>query len=249
MTIQTPDFNGLSDLNVQKLKEAAEYLSQLVNLKANFQLAYEDFLNCYWFILIGLGVAVLISFIWIFVLRFIIKPVVYASILIVLGILAFGTYFCAQEYIDLKNNATKGQDFELEFQNLYDLDYLRGLKETWLAFAIILGLIFLILSLITIFLLKRIKLAAELIKEVSKAAVKIPASLFWPVIPALIQIGVIAYCVATALFVASSGMELYKVVNISNYDKVPEIQNGRWCFKNVFSLLLKRIKSYTQKLS
>ena len=223
VTIQTVEFNGVSDLNIEKLKEAAKYLSDLINLKQIFQLVYEDFLNCYILILIGLGIAALISFIWMFVLRFIIKPVIYVTILIVLGVLAFGTYFCIQEYLDLKNKAPQSQDFEIQFQNLYDLDYLKNLKEAWLAFSIILGVLFLILALITLFLIKRIKLAAELIKEVSKAVVKIPASLFWPILPVLMQIGVIAYCVATALFLASSGIELYKVVNYTNYDSIPII--------------------------
>jgi solute carrier family 44 (choline transporter-like protein), member 2/4/5 len=186
-------------------------------LQQTFQLVYEDLLNCYLVILIALTIALIVSFLWTIILRFLIKPLIYISILSTLAVLAFGTYFCVQEYIDLKNKKTSENNFEASFQSIFDLDYVKNLKETWLTFSIILGLIFLVLLLITIFLFKRIKMAAELIKEVSKAVVKIPASIFWPIIPVILQIGCIAYCFACALYIASSGIELFKVVNISNY--------------------------------
>ena len=212
-TIQTES----GDLTFAKLKDSLEYLKDLLNLQNTFQLIYEDLLNCYPVILIALSLALVLSFLWTFILRFLIKPVIYVSIISVLGVLGFGTYFCVQEYLDLKNRKFSESNFEASFQSIFDLNYVKNLKETWLVFSIILGLIFVILLLITIFLFKRIKLAAEMIKEVSKAVVKIPASVFWPIIPVLMQVACIAYCFACALYIASSGIELFKIVNTSNY--------------------------------
>ena len=219
VTIEVPSVNGMSDLTVGKLKEAVKYLGQLINLKESYQLAYEDFTKSWPLILAALGVAALLSFIWMFILRFIIKPMVYISILAVFGVLGFGIYFCIQEYFDIKNNNPGSDDFSFQFEQIYDIDYLKSLKETWLAFGIILGVIFLILLLIIFFLRKRITLACDLIKETSKAITSLPMSLIWPIIPFALQLGVICYCVSIAIYLASSGKQLFKVTGTNYTDE------------------------------
>lgn len=143
---------------------------------------------------------------------------IYLTILIVLVLLGFGTYFCANEYIVMKKGNIKPDkeiDLNLDFS---DLKYLANLKETWLVVGILLGVLFLILFFVVIFIHKRISMAAELIKEVSKAIVLIPSSLVWPFVPFIIEIGIIVYCSSVALYLASSGVKLYQIVdtNLTN---------------------------------
>lgn len=146
------------------------------------------FLNLLQFSL-GLLIGAIVAFLWMLVLRYIIKPMIWLTILVLFVLLGFGTYFCTQEYISLKNLNQSPQSFKFSF----DLKYLSSLKETWLTLAIIQGAIFVILFFVIISIKKRIHIAAELIKEVSKAIVMIPASLFWPFIPFILEVRAIFY--------------------------------------------------------
>lgn len=236
--IQSNDQNGeTTDLTVGTLKEASNYLKNFLNLKKTFELALEDFLKSYWLILIALALTAIISFMWLLVLRFIIKPVIYFTIITVLALLGFLTYFSINEYLSLRNEPNS--DFKLEFESLYDLDYLKGLKETWLVFSIVIGLIFIILFLIIIFLRTRIKLAAELIKEVSKAVFSIPSSLVWPLIPFLFEIGILVYCISISLYLASSGIQLFKIVDLGANSTLVNstFKIGDYCLPEVFTEL------------
>jgi choline transporter-like protein 2/4/5 len=185
--IQVPDINGPSDLTFDTLKKSVKYLKDVLDIKKTFELAYEDLSECVWVILIGLVLGAVIAFAWMFLLRFIIKPMIYVTILVVLALLGFGSYLCIGEYIKMNNVNSKVDKYDLKF-DLSDLKYLSSLKETWLVSGIVTGVIFLVLFFVIIFIRKRIRMAAELIKEVSKAIVLIPASLVWPFIPFVIEV-------------------------------------------------------------
>jgi choline transporter-like protein 2/4/5 len=231
-----------SNLTFKKLNEAVKYLTNFLDLKNFFELALEDFTKSYWLILSGLGVGAVLALFWIIILRLIIKPVVYLTILIVLALLGVGTYFAVVEYLNLRSNQASStssnlndDEFKIKIEKLYDLNYLRNLKETWLALAIIQSIIFLVLFLIIIFIRSRIDLACALIKEASKAIISMPASFFWPIVPIIAQIGIIVYCVSIALFLASAGIPLFKIVdtNVTNSTS----------FNNDTELVLKQIIS------
>lgn len=213
--IEAFDSDGLiSPLSYRTLKKAIEYLKNFLNLKESFELVFEDFSKAYLLILAGIGIAAIICFLWIFALRFFIKPIIYFSFSVVLATTGFITYFSINEYISLrKQNQT---DFKLEFEIMFDIDYFRNLKETWLALSIIFGLIFLVITFVTTFLRKQIKFSIAIIQEVSKAVVSIPSVLIWPVFPLIIQIAFIVYCITISVYLASSGIKLYKVVDNSN---------------------------------
>lgn len=210
-TISVDIGNGSVPLTLDTLFESAKYLKNILDLKGIAQKAYEDLSKSYLFILIALAIGALVAFIWMFVLRFLIKPMIFLAIIAVLALNAFGVAFCVWEYLEL--NKTKPVELELSLDKLLDFDYLLSLKETWLGLSIVLGVIFLILLLVIIFLRKRIQIAAELIKETSKAITSIPSALIWPVLPFLMQLGIIFLCGSTALYLASSGIPLFKIVD------------------------------------
>jgi solute carrier family 44 (choline transporter-like protein), member 2/4/5 len=217
VAIEIQNDNGTSSqLNFKLLKNASNYLKDLLNLKRSFEYAYEDFENSAWLILTALAIAMITSFIFILLLRCFVKPFVYLSILGVLGVLVFGLYFCVDYYLFLKKsdpvNSVDNSDYSFEFERFLDLNYIKSLKETWLALSIIIGVVILILVLILIFLRKRIKFAIELIKEASRTIGSVPSTLIWPIIPFLLKVGLFAFCIATAVFLASSGIPLFKIV-------------------------------------
>ena len=211
--------NSAGDLSGQTLEKAINYIIKILDLEETFQLVYQDIGNSYLFILAVLGIGILISLIWLFILRFIVKPIVYLSIVVVFGLLGFGLYFCIQEYLDLKNTSK-------EWKVTTDLKYYTELKETWLGLSIIIGILLLIFSLVMLFLRKRIVFAANIIKEVSKAVVSLPASFIWPIFPFVLFLLVLAYCCSIALFLASSGTQLFKIVDTSNQTNTTANENN-----------------------
>ena len=214
VAIQVPTANGMVDLTYESIKQSVRYLTEILNLKKFVEMAFEDLSKTFWLILAGLGLGAFVSFIWMLVLRFVIKPMIYLTILSVLSMLGFGTYLTVIKYLNFKIEQPT-QNLKFQIDKLYNIDYLSSQKETWLALAIILGILFVVLFLVIVVIRKRIHLAAELIKEVSKAIVLIPASLVWPVVPFLVEIGIIVYCLSVVLYLASAGTSLFKIVDTS----------------------------------
>lgn len=180
--------SGKTVLTYKTLEKGIEYLSKLLQAKKFFEMAYQDLSSTVWIILLGLVLGAVIAFLWMFVLRFIIKPMIFITILIVLVLLGFGTYYSFQQFLSIKNGHNADNSLTFDFSRIYDLNYLSRLQETWLITSIVQGVIFIVLFLVVIFIRNRINMAAELIKEVSKAIVLIPASLVWPFLPFLLEV-------------------------------------------------------------
>ena len=88
-------------------------------------------------------------------------------------------------------------------------------KTTWLVAGILLATFTLLLTLVLIFLIKRIQIAIELIEEASKAVGEMPSILFFPVFPFLVQLLVILWFLAVGSFLVTSGSKEYKVVDMT----------------------------------
>ncbi len=133
------------------------------------------------------------------------------SILGIIGLLVFAIYYCISSYISIKNSGNEpNAEFRLEF------NYYFSLSITWLIIGIIAAIVLLIILLLIIFLIKRLRLAIQLIREASKAVVSLFITLIFPIIPLLIQLGFLAYFLITAVILASSGKNIYKVANSTN---------------------------------
>uniref|UniRef100_A0A670JRF4 Choline transporter-like protein n=1 Tax=Podarcis muralis TaxID=64176 RepID=A0A670JRF4_PODMU len=103
------------------------------------------------------------------------------------------------EYAQLKGQA--GSDVslkELGFQT--DLRVYLHLKQTWLAFMIILCIVEVVIILLLIFLRKRILIAIALIKEASRAIGHIMTSLLFPLCTFFLVCLCIAYWASTAVY-------------------------------------------------
>ena len=70
-----------------------------------------------------------------------------------------------------------------------------SLSITWLVAGIILGVVLLVVLLLILFLIKRVRLAIRLIGEASRAVTSVFLTLLFPLIPLLLQIGLLAYFV------------------------------------------------------
>lgn len=120
---------------------------------------------------------------------------IYLTLAALLLSLAGATAFCIYQFVYLQNNPVNDVP-EVTLANFYDFGVLKSLKETWLVFGIIAGILFLIFFLIIFFLFKRIRFACEIIKETSKAIVLLPGTLIWPFFPFLLNIAISFYCLS-----------------------------------------------------
>ncbi|XP_068193560.1 choline transporter-like protein 2 isoform X2 [Antennarius striatus] len=175
---------------------------------------FEDYTQSWYWILIGLVIATVLSLLFLILLRFLAGIMVWVMIALLILVIAYGIFHCYMEYAALEGEP--GADVtlqELGFQTDF-LVYLQ-IRQTWLAFMIILAILEVIILLLLIFLRKRILIAIALIKEASRAIAHVMCSLFYPLFTFLLLVVVIAYWAVTAVFLSTSNEPIYKVFNES----------------------------------
>uniref|UniRef100_A0A2K5QDW3 Choline transporter-like protein n=1 Tax=Cebus imitator TaxID=2715852 RepID=A0A2K5QDW3_CEBIM len=166
---------------------------------------FEDFAQSWYWILVALGVALVLSLLFILLLRLVAGPLVLVLILGVLGVLAYAIYYCWEEYRVLRD---KGASIsQLGFTT--NLSAYQSVQETWLAALIVLAVLEAILLLVLIFLRQRIRIAIALLKEASKAVGHMMSTMFYPLVTFVLLLICIAYWAMTALYLATSGQPQY----------------------------------------
>ncbi|KAF5915577.1 hypothetical protein HPG69_012742 [Diceros bicornis minor] len=156
---------------------------------------FEDFAHSWYWILVGLGVALVLSLLFILLLRLVAGPLVLVLILGVLGVLAYGIYHCWKEYRVLRDEGASIN--QLGFTT--NLSAYRSVQETWLAALIVLAVLEGILLLMLIFLRQRIRIAIALLTEASKAVGQMMSTMFYPLVTFVLLLICIAYWAMTAL--------------------------------------------------
>ncbi|KAM9784405.1 choline transporter-like protein 2 isoform X1 [Syngnathus typhle] len=175
---------------------------------------FEDYTQSWYWILIGLVIATVLSLVFIVLLRFLAGIMVWVMVALVIIVIGYGIFHCYMEYDALKGRP--GADVTLQdlgFQTDFTV-YLQ-IRQTWLAFMIILAIVEVIIILVLIFLRKRLLIAIALIKEASKAIGHVMCSLLYPLFTFLLLAIVIAYWATTAVFLSTSNEPVYKVFNES----------------------------------
>ncbi|TRY87555.1 hypothetical protein DNTS_007105 [Danionella cerebrum] len=140
--------------SVTELKEAANGITSIHEAKELGMKIMEDYANCWYWIVIGLFLALVISLIFILLLRFTAGLLLWFIIFTVILLVAYGIWHCFWEFTALKE--TPGADVtisDLGFQT--DLHIYLQLSQTWLVFMVALGLTEVSIVLMLIFLRKR----------------------------------------------------------------------------------------------
>ncbi|XP_066564114.1 choline transporter-like protein 2 isoform X2 [Amia ocellicauda] len=198
--------------NVTDLLDGAKNANVVLQARQVAMKIFEDYTQSWYWIIIGLVIAMVVSLIFIILLRFLAGIMVWIMIVLVIAIIGYGIFHCYMEYAALKNNP--GSDVsikDLGFQT--DFSVYLELRQTWLAFMIILCILEVVIILLLIFLRKRICIAIALIKEASKAIGHVMSSLFYPLLTFALLSLVIAYWAITAVFLSTSNVAVYKVFN------------------------------------
>ncbi|KAL6455786.1 hypothetical protein MHYP_G00356370 [Metynnis hypsauchen] len=174
---------------------------------------FHDYTNSWHWILLGLVIGMVLSMIFIVLLRFIAGVIIWTIIISVILVIGYGTFHCYMQYTALKDKP--GSNVTIKDLGLrIDFSIYLQIQQTWLAFTIILGVIELVILLILIFLRNRIVIAIALIKEASRALIHMMSSLFYPLMTFALLSLVIAYWAITSFFL--SNHPIYKVKNITD---------------------------------
>ncbi|XP_069054360.1 choline transporter-like protein 4 [Lepisosteus oculatus] len=212
---------GLSSANqtASRIRNATQDVVLGFNAKEIGVRIFEDFAVSWYWILIGLLIAMATSLLFLLLLRFMAGILVWVLIVGVLGVIAYGIWHCYWEYDNYRNSNVSINNIGFTT----NLSAYLQVKETWLAFLIILAALELILLLLLIFLRTRILIAIALIKEASKAIGHIMSALVYPLVTFSLLVVCVAYWGITALYLATSGGPLYRVVALNS--SVPSCQN------------------------
>uniref|UniRef100_A0A671SRX2 Choline transporter-like protein n=1 Tax=Sinocyclocheilus anshuiensis TaxID=1608454 RepID=A0A671SRX2_9TELE len=178
---------------------------------------FEDYTQSWHWILLGLVIAMLVSLIFILLLRCLAGVMVWVMIIMVIIVIGYGIFHCYMQYASLKGQA--GSDVTIKDLGLQtDFSVYLQIQQTWLAFMIILCIVEVVIILLLIFLRKRLLIAIALIKEASKAIGHVMSSLFYPLLTFALLSLVIAYWAITAVFLSTSSDIFYRAMldKISN---------------------------------
>nr|XP_043908168.1 choline transporter-like protein 4 isoform X1 [Solea senegalensis] len=173
---------------------------------------FEDFASSWPWILIGLLIAMLVSMLFLLLLRFTAPVMVWLLIVGVLAAGAYGIWHCYWEYDNYKKQSASISD--IGFTTNFNV-YLQ-VKETWLAFLIIISVVEAIILLTLLFLRTRILIAIALLQESSKAISHMMFALLYPLVTFVLLLVCVTYWVSTALYLATSGIPVYKVVALNS---------------------------------
>ncbi|XP_037044640.1 choline transporter-like 2 isoform X3 [Bradysia coprophila] len=202
-----------SQINLQwaDFVKAVDNIGILANINGEGQKIVEDIISSKWHILVALIIAMVCSLILIAMMRWLAAPLLWLSIIGVLVMLGFATFYSVTKFIQLRDNPVE----VMGGYNIASLvnEYLAK-KETWLVLSIISGVVLLIIFLIVIFLRKRIVIAIALVKEGSKAVSSTLTTIFFPIFPWVFQLLVIAFAVTVGLYLASVGTQVHTVVGL-----------------------------------
>ncbi|GFR06390.1 choline transporter-like protein 4 [Trichonephila clavata] len=213
---------GDEELVVDSIVNATGSLAQFLSLREMGSKIFSDFKASWHLLLLGLILSMVVSLVWIVLMRWLAGLMVWLSAVLLLAFLGFGCYYSTTKYLSLKN--VPGSDAKLTIT--FDFKSYLALQDTWLAFAIVTGVLFAIFFLILVFLRKRIVIAIALIKEASRSVGSMPSTLLFPLFPYLLMLGIFAFWTAVALYIASSGKASFV------YADVPagsQLKNGTMC--------------------
>ncbi|XP_047295069.1 choline transporter-like protein 2 isoform X2 [Homo sapiens] len=223
--------------NITDLVEGAKKANGVLEARQLAMRIFEDYTVSWYWIIIGLVIAMAMSLLFIILLRFLAGIMVWVMIIMVILVLGYGIFHCYMEYSRLRGEA--GSDVslvDLGFQT--DFRVYLHLRQTWLAFMIILSILEVIIILLLIFLRKRILIAIALIKEASRAVGYVMCSLLYPLVTFFLLCLCIAYWASTAVFLSTSNEAVYKIFDDSpcpftaktcNPETFPSSNESRQC--------------------
>ncbi|XP_033837766.1 choline transporter-like protein 5-A [Periophthalmus magnuspinnatus] len=197
--------------SVSELQEAARGITGLLDTREMGLKIMEDYAKSWFWILMGLLMALVVSLIFILVLRFTAGLLLWVTILAFILLLAYGIWVCVLELSRLRNSP--GSEVTITELGLHtDLQLYLQLQQTWTLLLVCLGSAEVAVLLVLLFMRRRVRIAIALLREASKAIGRITSTLFYPVVTFILLTSCVAYWALTAVHLSSSGEAVYKVM-------------------------------------
>ncbi|XP_066121067.1 choline transporter-like protein 5 isoform X1 [Saccopteryx bilineata] len=194
-----------------ELKAAANNINKIIDAKAIGMKVFEDYATTWYWILIGLTIAMLLSWMFLLLLRFTAGLLFWVFVLGVIGIIGYGIWHCYKEYRNLQEQPNSHLTiYDIGIQT--DIRMYLQVKQTWFTFMIMLCILEVLVILMLIFLRTRIRVSIALLKEGSKAIGYVPTTLIYPLLTFIFLSICICYWAVTAVYLASSGIPIYKII-------------------------------------
>uniref|UniRef100_A0A4W6BNI8 Choline transporter-like protein n=1 Tax=Lates calcarifer TaxID=8187 RepID=A0A4W6BNI8_LATCA len=168
----------------------------------------EDYSKSWAWILIGLLISLAVSLVFILLLRFTAGLLLWTTIITVILLLAYGMWYCSVEWSQLKHRpGSEVAIVEVGLQT--DLQVYLQLRQTW----IILCKSMCDCPLNYSFFMKIYCIITAVCSLCCRAIGHIMSTLFFPVVTFLLLTICISYWAVTAVYLASSGEAIYKVMS------------------------------------
>ncbi|XP_012694424.2 choline transporter-like protein 4 [Clupea harengus] len=231
---KTPNFTVTNQQSFNEtalgIMNATSDIMTVINNRGVWVRIYEDFAMSLHWILLCLAVAMVVSAVFLLLLRYLASVLIFTVILGVMGVGAYGIYQCHSVYKQYLTSETSLGN--LNFNSSFGV-YLQ-LKETWLALMIILIVMEVIIILVLISLGKSIYFAVDLLEESNKVVSYVTSTAFYPLITFMLLLVCLSYWGMTSLFLATSGVPLYRVVALNTAGNCSSITGLQSCSPNTF---------------
>lgn len=176
-------------------------LGDALGVGAFFQLGFAEVLQTWRVILICAFTAMAISFIWVYLLKWILAPIIYFCLILVLAVL-IGLGFVFKAFADdLEKGALpgeKGTDDQMKI---------------WRACEYVFFLLAAIYLVVMLNMLERIRIAIAVMKEASKAFLSAPSMGLVPLITFVLLLGFAAFFIVTTVYIQTMGSEAQETLN------------------------------------
>ncbi|XP_042214681.1 choline transporter-like 2 isoform X3 [Homarus americanus] len=196
---------------------------------------FQDVKTTWWVLLVGFGIAMLVSLLWIILLRFISAIMIWFSLVAFVGLSGFGAYYTLNKYLTLRKSVDNSTMSRAEFEYTTEVSRFTELETTWLILFIITVTIFVVCLLVLIFLRKRINIAIALIGQASKAVGDIMSTLIFPVVPYLLQLIFLALFCVVGVLLASAGKTEYRIMCSEDGCQCQDIKENDTCIFEDFN--------------
>ncbi|XP_065349302.1 choline transporter-like 2 isoform X3 [Cloeon dipterum] len=230
-------------INSDVMVNATKILAAFSSSEEVGEMLLQDLTGSWHLVLLGLVEAMVLCLFYIFIMRFLAEPMVWLSLFGSIILLSFFIYTCYERYTTLASlSMSKLPDPSLGDIFTGNFKAYLAVRETWLVMGIIAIVVLVIVLLITLALRNRLRIAIALIREASKAVGSTMSTMVFPVVPWLLQLGVLTFGVSVMVYLASSGYPVYRVNGMSSGDCVcssPDFQDGYECSMDMFKKMCK----------
>uniref|UniRef100_A0A673LLQ5 Choline transporter-like protein n=1 Tax=Sinocyclocheilus rhinocerous TaxID=307959 RepID=A0A673LLQ5_9TELE len=179
-------------------------LTNSFNIKDVGLRIFEDFAKSWQWIVAGLVIAMVVSVLFLLLLRFTAPVLIWVLIIGVLAVGAFGIWYCYNEYMSLTTST-------LTFNNVgftTNVQVYLQVRDTWLAFCESLHFVFFIIAGTFVFQWNSRTISIQALGHMM-------STLFYPIVTFVLLLVCVSYWGITALYLATSGAPVYKVVALN----------------------------------